>query len=53
MFNDSFYPTPKELAEKMLTGIDWTFTREILEPSAGKGDLAEEIQAVQERNFHG
>lgn len=52
MFNDSFYPTPRDLAEKMLTDIDWTFTREVLEPSAGKGDLAEAIQAVQERNYH-
>lgn len=51
MFNNSFYPTPKELAEKMLIGIDWTFTREILEPSAGKGDLAEAIQSVQKRHF--
>ena len=52
MFNDSFYPTPKGLAEKMLTDIDWTFTREVLEPSAGKGDLAEVIQEIQKRHFN-
>lgn len=52
MFNDSFYPTPRDLAEKMLTDIDWTFTREVLEPSAGKGDLAEVIQEIQKRHFN-
>ena len=38
-----FYPTPKSLVEKMLEGIDWTYIRTILEPSAGKGDILREV----------
>ena len=34
-----FYPTPPELAEKLLAGIDWLRINTVLEPSAGKGDL--------------
>lgn len=38
---DEFYPTPAELADKMLTGIDWRYIETLLEPSAGKGNLVE------------
>lgn len=37
--SDSFYPTPPELAEKLLSGLDWDTIATVLEPSAGKGDL--------------
>lgn len=37
---DSFYPTPRSLAERLLSGIDWQTVDYVLEPSAGKGDLA-------------
>lgn len=37
--NKGFYPTPPDLAEKLLAGIDWTMIETVLEPSAGKGDL--------------
>ena len=36
----TFYPTPEALAKKLLEGLDWSFIESILEPSAGKGDLA-------------
>ena len=36
----NFYPTPPALADKLMQGIDWYFTQSVLEPSAGKGDLA-------------
>lgn len=36
----TFYPTPEPLAEKLLGDIDWHMIGSILEPSAGKGDLA-------------
>ena len=36
----NFYPTPRELAEKLLDGLDWNRVESVLEPSAGKGDLA-------------
>lgn len=35
-----FYPTPASISSKMLDGINWMFVSTILEPSAGKGDLA-------------
>lgn len=46
MFNPDFYPTPKSLATKMAGMIDSKLSSRILEPSAGKGDLA---KAVSER----
>lgn len=34
-----FYPTPENLVERMLQGVDLDYVRTILEPSAGKGDI--------------
>lgn len=42
--NDEFYPTPKSLAGKILAGLDWNMIQSILEPSAGKGDLLDEVK---------
>ncbi len=42
-----FYPTPKELAEKMVEGLDFDVIKTVLEPSAGKGDL---IAAIAQRS---
>ena len=36
----TFYPTPEKLAEKLLQGLRWDRIESVLEPSAGKGDLA-------------
>ncbi len=36
----NFYPTPRPLADKLLAGIEWESVGSVLEPSAGKGDLA-------------
>lgn len=38
-----FYPTPKNIVDKMLTGANWNYINTILEPSAGKGDILREI----------
>lgn len=38
-----FYPTPPDLAEKLLEGIKWHKIRSVLEPSAGTGNLVEAI----------
>jgi len=38
-----FYPTPKEVAFKMLERMDFTKIKTILEPSAGKGDLVSSV----------
>jgi len=37
------FPTPRKLAEKLLDGIDFDGINTVLEPSAGKGDLAEVV----------
>lgn len=41
-----FYPTPPEVADKLLSGIDWFKIGTVLEPSAGKGNL---VHAVLEK----
>lgn len=46
---DGFYPTPPELAEKLLDGINWKKSYSILEPSAGKGNL---IKAIWDAQSH-
>jgi hypothetical protein len=38
--NDSFYPTPEKLADQLLYMVKWDKVVDVLEPSAGKGDLA-------------
>jgi len=43
MFNEEFYPTPKEVSIKMMEKIS-TDAVYFLEPNAGKGDLAEIIK---------
>lgn len=47
MYNATFYPTPAPVAERMLAMLgepDWRKLR-VLEPSAGKGDLADALIA--------
>lgn len=39
---DSFYPTPRSVAMKMARMVKWDYVSSVLEPSAGKGDLARE-----------
>lgn len=41
MINKNFYPTPAKLIDKMLAGVDINAIGSVLEPSAGKGDLAD------------
>lgn len=41
--SSGFYPTPIDLANRMMNGIKWDYVSSILEPSAGKGDLADII----------
>lgn len=44
--NDSFYPTPAWLAERMLDGIEPRKYEAILEPSAGSGALIKALRAT-------
>lgn len=43
MFNSEFYPTPAELINKMLDGINFRMVESVLEPSAGKGDIVDRV----------
>ena len=43
MLPKNFYPTPKELLDKITEGIDWKQVQSVLEPSAGKGDIADYV----------
>ena len=45
-----FYPTPPEVADKLLAGIDWDKTESVLEPSAGKGTLVKAVLENYARN---
>jgi phospholipid N-methyltransferase len=42
--NPDFYPTPRPLARKMLAKITNKDAKYFLEPSAGKGDIADAIK---------
>ena len=52
MYNSSFYPTPPEVAEKMLAKVSKLYERSILEPSAGKGDLADAAVGRLDRYYN-
>ena len=52
MYNASFYPTPPEVAEKMLAKVSKLYERSILEPSAGKGDLADAAVGRLDRYYN-
>lgn len=45
LFNsEEFYPTPTELLDKITAGIQWHQVKTVLEPSAGKGNIAEYVR---------
>ena len=53
MFNKNFYPTPPDLIEKMLIGVDFNEINTILEPSAGKGNLVDGyIEKMKNRTYY-
>ena len=43
---EGFYPTPPNVVEKLLEGIEWYKIENVLEPSAGKGNLVDGIAAA-------
>ena len=49
---DAFYPTPKNLIDKMVSGVDFKLVGSVLEPSAGKGDIVD-VVADRLRMYHG
>lgn len=46
---EGFYPTPPNVVEKLLDDIEWYKFRNVLEPSAGKGNLVDGIAAARNR----
>lgn len=47
-----FYPTPQNLVEKMLEGVDFDYIHTVLEPSAGKGDILR-VLTTKENTYRG
>ena len=41
MFNKDFYPTPENLISKMFSKVNKKSIKNILEPSAGKGNIVD------------
>jgi hypothetical protein len=55
MLNNEFFPTPPRMISRMLAGIEFGEVATVLEPSAGKGDIAARIAnrlAHASRNDH-
>ena len=50
---EEFFPTPTELIDRMISGIDWNTVKSVLEPSAGKGDIAYRILRRNYENLYG
>ena len=55
MFTDNkdLYPTPQNLIDKMICDLDFIMIRNILEPSAGKGNIVEVLKKKEEICLHG
>lgn len=45
MFNKDFYPTPPEVIDQMISGLDLN-GKVVLEPSAGKGNIVDALKMV-------
>lgn len=45
--SEDYYPTPESLLDQITAGIDWKFVKTVLEPSAGKGNIAEYVAKKQ------
>lgn len=49
MLNDikGFYPTPDNIINKMISGLDFNYIHSILEPSAGKGNIIDKLKEIE------
>ena len=47
--SEDYYPTPESLLEEITADMDWEQIEYVLEPSAGKGDIAEYVQKAKEK----
>ena len=51
-FDSEFFPTPRAIVHKMLAAITNKEATYFLEPSAGKGDIAEVIKPPGDERWH-
>lgn len=47
---ENYYPTPKALIDKMTEGLNWRMIGNVLEPSAGTGNIVKEI--IKENSYY-
>jgi len=47
MFNKDFYPTPEHLISKMFSKVNKNTIKNILEPSAGKGNIVDYLKNLK------
>ena len=47
--SEDYYPTPDSLLQEITAGIDWKSINYVLEPSAGKGNIAEYVKQAKGR----
>ena len=56
ILDSEFFPTPPRLVSRLLAGIGWSEISTVLEPSAGKGDIAARVakmlKSYREHNHH-
>ena len=52
MFENEFYPTPEDLAARMVGMVDLAKVRTVLEPSAGKGDLLDALEKRIKESYY-
>lgn len=52
MFENEFYPTPEDLAARMVGMVDLAKVRSVLEPSAGKGDLLDALEKRIKESYY-
>ena len=52
MFGIQFYPTPEELAYKLIAKLDFARVKSVLEPSAGKGNFIESLDKFRREEMN-
>lgn len=53
MFNKDFYPTPEHLISKMFSKVNKNIIKNILEPSAGKGNIVDYLKNLKSYQRYG
>ena len=51
--SEDYYPTPDSLLDQITEGLDWDHIYYILEPSAGRGNIADYIKEAKYKHSYG